>query len=368
MPWKKSNLNNASTREARRKRIKRAHQLYVSMSGRLAALALAACAVAACGAAWWRRSKKRPPAGWRWRRVGELAELYVYPLKSGGAIALREAECTQLGVTTSAAVRDRMFLVFNETNGEFKTARQMPHMVLIKFRAEDDHTFVFEAPDMEPLTVRISDDMISKKRTCTMWFDEKVSAVDCGDEAAAWVSRYALKKDSGLRLGHHLAPHLARRRASVPPWSRYQKAFGRLGDEDMGAFADITSYMLMTESSVAAVGDRLPGRRVTTLQFRPNLVVRGPRAFEEDSWSWVRIGEHVVLKTAAPCTRCILTCVDPETGIMDPQREPLKTLKTFRQMTGRKEREVLGDAPLLGVYMGLYSPGKVSVGDPVYVA
>lgn len=32
---------------------------------------------------------------------------------------------------------------------------------------------------------------------------EKVTAIDCGDEAARWFSRYILEKDSGLRLGYN---------------------------------------------------------------------------------------------------------------------------------------------------------------------
>lgn len=32
---------------------------------------------------------------------------------------------------------------------------------------------------------------------------EPVYAIDCGDEAALWLSRYILEKDSGLRLGYN---------------------------------------------------------------------------------------------------------------------------------------------------------------------
>lgn len=40
-----------------------------------------------------------------------------------------------------------------------------------------------------------------KKNTlyCRVWGDE-VKALDCGDEAACWLSRYICKQDSGARL------------------------------------------------------------------------------------------------------------------------------------------------------------------------
>lgn len=35
------------------------------------------------------------------------------------------------------------------------------------------------------------------------WLNERIHALDCGDEAANWFSRYIQGKDSGLRLGYH---------------------------------------------------------------------------------------------------------------------------------------------------------------------
>lgn len=42
---------------------------------------------------------------------------------------------------------------------------------------------------------------------------------------------------------------------------------------------------------------------VTPLQYRPNFVVKGPKAFEEDNWNWVKIGHEVLLKHVNPCDR-----------------------------------------------------------------
>ncbi|MFO6485023.1 MOSC domain-containing protein [Escherichia coli] len=40
-------------------------------------------------------------------------------------------------------------------------------------------------------------------------------------------------------------------------------------------------------------------------QFRPNLVVSGASAWQEDSWKVIRIGD-VVFDVVKPCSRCIL--------------------------------------------------------------
>jgi hypothetical protein len=93
-------------------------------------------------------------------------------------------------------------------------------------------------------------------------------------------------------------------------------------------------------------------------RFRPNLVVRGGGAFDEDGWSEIRIGE-VVLRAAKPCGRCQVTTTDQATGeVTGP--EPLATLSTFR------------DSEKFGLRFGVnyftVRPGAIRLGDRVEVA
>jgi len=59
-----------------------------------------------------------------------------------------------------------------------------------------------------------------------------------------------------------------------------------------------------------------------------NFVVKGAIAYEEDKWDWVKIGD-VIFRNVRPCTRCILTTVNPETGTKSTKVEPVKTLKRY---------------------------------------
>jgi len=94
-----------------------------------------------------------------------------------------------------------------------------------------------------------------------------------------------------------------------------------------GAYPDETSFSLMNESSIADLNTRLD-EPVTSQNFRMNFMVKGPVAYEEDKWDWVKIG-NVILRNLRPCTRCILTTIDPETGTKHSNAEPLKTLKRY---------------------------------------
>jgi len=49
--------------------------------------------------AWWHQrvqGKNKVPT--KWRRVGEVSEMTIYPLKSGKGVDLKEAHCTELGL------------------------------------------------------------------------------------------------------------------------------------------------------------------------------------------------------------------------------------------------------------------------------
>ena len=104
----------------------------------------------------------------------------------------------------------------------------------------------------------------------------------------------------------------------------------------------------MNDASVEDLNSRLPEGTKSSihLQFRPNFVVKGDnlKAYEEDKWTWVKIGE-TIFQIVKPCVRydlqtfahdclyffnayrCMITTVNPLTGERDKNMEPLKTLK-----------------------------------------
>ncbi|CAM9926275.1 unnamed protein product, partial [Ectocarpus fasciculatus] len=124
------------------------------------------------------------------------------------------------------------------------------------------------------------------------------------------------------------------------------------------AFANEAQFLLISRASVAKVNDmirresgscsgidgdegggdggvarrRRGGSRqvqVTTAHFRPNLVVDGVRAHEEDGWKSIRIGEALRLRVTGPCSRCSMINIDPENG--DTSGVALKVLAGYRR-------------------------------------
>jgi hypothetical protein len=56
---------------------------------------------------------------------------------------------------------------------------------------------------------------------------------------------------------------------------------------------------------------------------------RRQRGVAEDGWKRIRIGD-VEFRVVKPCSRCILTTIDPQTGERSADREPLATLQKYR--------------------------------------
>jgi len=79
---------------------------------------------------WWWNRKQKPQPPSKWRKVGELSDMMVFPVKSLGAVRMTEMECTTLGLK-SGWLRDRILLVI-DLEGRFLTARQFPKMVNVR--------------------------------------------------------------------------------------------------------------------------------------------------------------------------------------------------------------------------------------------
>ncbi|MCP6467863.1 MOSC domain-containing protein, partial [Klebsiella pneumoniae] len=93
------------------------------------------------------------------------------------------------------------------------------------------------------------------------------------------------------------------------------------------AYSDASPFLILSEASLADLNSRME-TKVKASNFRPNIVISGCGVYEEDSWSALLIGD-VELKRVMSCSRCILTTVDPDTGIMN-RKEPLDTLRSYR--------------------------------------
>lgn len=65
---------------------------------------------------------------------------------------------------------------------------------------------------------------------------------------------------------------------------------------------DEVPFNLINEASVDDLNARLNGLQVTVRNFRPNFVLKGAKAYDEDHWKYVKVGENI-FEIVKPCTR-----------------------------------------------------------------
>lgn len=260
-----------------------------------------------------------------------ITDLHVYPVKSCRGMPLAAAELTPTGL-----LDDRHWMLVRP-NGRFVTQRELPRMALIGTRLGSDG-LTLTAPGMPALNVpRVA---AGESRAVTVWkFDGR--GIDCGSEAAAWVSNYL---ETELSL---VAFDVDTPRTCSPEWTQ--------GLHSITQFADGFPILVISRASLADLNSRLP-KPLPMERFRPNVVIDGLGAFDEDRIHELRVG-GITLRMVKPCTRCSITTTDQQLGAVDGV-EPLRTLKEYRH-----------DRELKGVLFGQNAivvngvGGRLRVGD-----
>jgi uncharacterized protein len=196
--------------------------------------------------------------------------------------------------------------------GKFLTQRELPRMALIA-TALTTQGVRLTVSDNAALDVQASD--AGEERTVIVWRDTLI-ALDAGDGAAQWLSKF-LQTD--VRLVS-FAPQA--RRVSSREWT---------GDiESLNKFSDGYAMLAISEASLADLNGRLPSAMapLPMNRFRPNMVLSGLAAYDEDRIHELHAGE-VRLRIVKPCTRCKITTTDQVSGTVGGN-EPIKTLKSYR--------------------------------------
>jgi len=265
--------------------------------------------------------------------VPHVSALYRYPLKSAIGEPLPALELDALGVAG-----DRRWMLVEEDSGRFLTQRALPQMAHLLARWNETGGLRLSAPGLPDLDVpRPGSD--AAWRGVVIWKDA-LQAPDAGDTAAEWLSRFIGK----------------RCRLVYMPTERGRLIAGALASSEKVAFPDGFPLLLIGQASLDDLQARV-GRPLEMRRFRPNLVIEGASAFAEDGWKRIRIGGQV-FRVAGGCSRCILTTIDPDLGERSPDREPLTTLKTYREREGQ-------------VYFGQNlvheGPGRLEVGMAVEI-
>lgn len=240
-----------------------------------------------------------------------LSEIYTYPVKSLGGIALSEAKIERRGLQY-----DRRWMIVDDT-GRFVSQREIPRMALLGTAIEPPFLTVFWRNNPEekvhiPLHPPANE---LEKLQVQIWSDRCAARV-LTDDINNW---FSINLGQNLRLVY--MPDTTRRRAD----GRYAPKGHHV------SFADGFPFLIIGRASLDELNKRL-AQALPMNRFRPNFVFAGSEPFEEDHWKNFTIGSQPFARVK-PCARCIIPTTDQDTA--ERAAEPLKTLATFRK-TGNK--------------------------------
>ncbi|KAK7063119.1 Mitochondrial amidoxime reducing component 2 [Halocaridina rubra] len=315
--------------------------------------------VGALLAGWWAWKHYTTPLPHTWEEIGEVSELKIFPVKSAHGIAVDKADATILGLSCGS-LEDRAFAIIN-TRGTCLSSRHAGALATIE-TALKGQILTLKAKGFKDISVDIVSDLKDHTVLETRLANLRLPGVDCGDKVAEWLSQVLYNGEEKIRLIYK-GDVLKNRPASNP----HKYNFYQHRKSDIASYTNYCSYMIASQSSLDDLNTRLSDP-VTMRNFRPNIVVEGTKAYDEDDWAYVRIGP-VQLRRLRPCERCLLITVDTDTGIFHPEKEPLRTLNGYRCINDPPElAKLMVGKPIFGVLMSIDKTGSISVGDKVYVA
>jgi len=231
----------------------------------------------------------------------EVTEIIYYPVKSLGAISTSEIELDQFGIQN-----DRRFMLIDQ-NAKFVSQRTHPRLSFLSASLESNDLVVTS----------------SGLGICSFPYDAFVEDVD----VKIWSDTVAVKAidaSFSAELSEWLGVPV---RMVYMPDSCIRQVDRDFFNQDQNvSFADAFPLLLTNTASLNDLNGKLE-QPIPMSRFRPNIVISGDEAFQEDGWQHVTIG-GVRFDLVKPCSRCGMTTID-NAGKLG--KEPLKTLASYRK-------------------------------------
>ncbi|QEC69803.1 MOSC domain-containing protein [Panacibacter ginsenosidivorans] len=233
-----------------------------------------------------------------------ISELYIYPVKSLGGVAVNEAKLTDRGFE-----HDRRWMLVDAA-GKFISQREVNEMSLLRVSITDENLLIHHLHKQgHILSVPLHNENDAPV-TVNIW-DDVCEATYISKEADAWFSEILSQE---CRLVY------------MPDDTRRLVDLKYAHHNEITSFSDGYPLLIIGQASLDDLNEKLT-EPLPINRFRPNIVFTGGYPFQEDDMKAFEIN-GINFYGVKLCARCVITTIDQQTG--EKNKEPLKTLSTYR--------------------------------------
>ncbi len=247
-----------------------------------------------------------------------VEKIAIYPIKSAGNINL-----TSTKVTLNGLLYDRNFAIINDQN-KVITAREDFKLLKLHPKLKNNALYFKEK---EELLLNLNTDN-TLKRIKVQLFDTLTEVVELA-YTSNWISNYLGYNASFVKVTNSI-------------------------DGSTTSLMDDSPIHLISQESLTDLNNKLE-TPVTSHNFRPNLIINGFKAYEEETWNRIKIG-NCIFQVTKKCTRCSVTTINKITGTKS--KELLKTLATYKKDANNIT---------FGVYLKPLNEGVISKNDNIQI-
>ena len=260
-----------------------------------------------------------------------VSELYIYPIKSMGGIALKNARVTDRGFEY-----DRRWMLVDENN-LFISQRDVPVMALMHIEIKEQGLQVSYPPKNSSIIIAFAP-QTKEFAEVTIW-DDTCTGQFVSNEADRWFSKM---------LG------ISCRLVYMPDNSHRITDQRYTSEISITSFSDAYPFLIIGQATLDDLNNRL-AEPLPMNRFRPNIVFTGGEPFAEDLMHTIMVG-NLKFFGVKLCARCNIPTIDQATAVA--AKEPLKTLARYRF----KNNKIMFGQNL--VHEG---SGEIAVGDELRV-
>jgi len=233
---------------------------------------------------------------------------------------------------------DRRWMVIDK-NSHFLTGRQQPKLLTIQPQVTEEGVLSLQFPEGNTTHVALATSK-NQQIPVTIWKDQ-VMATSLDSQCDRTLSNFLGQKCRLVFIDDNEIRQLDQEYANP---------------EERTGFADGFPLLLISEASLNDLNARLI-EPLPMQRFRPNIVVDGCAAYAEDTWRNICINK-LRFAVVKPCSRCVMTTVDQNTG-KKMGKEPLKTLMEYRRQ---------GNKVMFGQNVIHRDKGVIKLGDTLEIA